>query len=119
MARRVGAASSGSTSVHLLVAGVGPGGLETMADDIDVPRLGAAARGTGSTWERRRDQPPRQPFLGTSSRLGRPARRSPIVHGTEPLRRLSDATGRSRGVLALKRHPPPLLEHEEERFADA
>jgi exopolyphosphatase/guanosine-5'-triphosphate,3'-diphosphate pyrophosphatase len=114
MARRVGAAIDlGSTSVHLLVAAVDPSGLVTIADESTFLGLGAAVDGSG--------------FLGPAGRTTLAATvhayvdqardagvAEPIVMGTEPLRRLSDASRIVAEVSASSGVPLHVLDHGEE-----
>ena len=114
MPRPVGAAIDlGSTSVHLLVARPERTGLVVLDDESAFLGLGAAVDGTGA--------------LGASGRatlvttVGTYVERArglgaarPIVMGTEPLRRLTDATRIVAEVSAGTGVPMAVLEHEEE-----
>ena len=114
MARAVGAAIDlGSTSVHLLVARPERTGLVVLDDESAFLGLGAAVDGAGA--------------LGAAGRatlvstVGTYVERSrglgaarPIVMGTEPLRRLTDATRIVADVSAGTGVPMAVLEHEEE-----
>jgi exopolyphosphatase / guanosine-5'-triphosphate,3'-diphosphate pyrophosphatase len=114
MTRRPGAAIDlGSTSVHLLVARPERDGLVTIIDESTFLGLGAAVDGPGS--------------LGSAGRatlvaaVGAYVDRAraagairPIVMGTEPLRRLADATRIVAEVSARSGVPLVVLEHEEE-----
>ncbi len=116
MPRRPGSAIDlGSTSVHLLVARPEPGGLVVIDDESTFLGLGAAVDGPG--------------FLGAGGRATLVATvaayvdharavgvADPIVLGTEPLRRLADATRIVAEVSARTRVPLAVLEHEEEAF---
>ena len=114
MPRRPGAAIDlGSTSVHLLVARPERAGLDIVHDESAFLGLGAAVDGPGSLGASGRDT------LGTAvaayveraREMGAP---HPIVMGTEPLRRLSDATRIVAEVSARTGEPLTVLEHEEE-----
>jgi exopolyphosphatase/guanosine-5'-triphosphate,3'-diphosphate pyrophosphatase len=114
MARRAGAAIDlGSTSVHLLVAGIQRGGLVTIADESTFLGLGAAVDGTGSLGPAGRTT-----LAATVLAYVEQARAAgasePIVMGTEPLRRLTDATRIVAEVSALSGVPLHVLDHEEE-----
>jgi exopolyphosphatase/guanosine-5'-triphosphate,3'-diphosphate pyrophosphatase len=114
MARRPGAAIDlGSTSVHLLVAGVDRDGLATIADESTFLGLGAAVDGNGSLGPAGRTT-----LAGTVLGYVEQARvagaSEPILMGTEPLRRLTDATRIVAEVSAISGVPLHVLEHEEE-----
>jgi exopolyphosphatase / guanosine-5'-triphosphate,3'-diphosphate pyrophosphatase len=114
MARRPGAAIDlGSTSVHLLIAGVDRGGLSTIADESTFLGLGAAVDGTGSL-----GPVGRTTLAGTVLGYVEQARSAgasePILMGTEPLRRLADANRIVAEVSAISGVPLHVLEHEEE-----
>lgn len=114
MPRRPGSAIDlGSTSVHLLIARPERTGLVVMEDESTFLGLGAAVDGPG--------------FLGPGGRTTLAATvaayvdrarllgvAEPIVLGTEPLRRLTDATRIVAEVSARTRVPLAVLEHEEE-----
>jgi exopolyphosphatase/guanosine-5'-triphosphate,3'-diphosphate pyrophosphatase len=112
--RRPGAAIDlGSTSVHLLIARPDRSGLVVLDDESTFLGLGAAVDGPGE--------------LGTAGRatlastVGAYVDQArdlgvvdPIVMGTEPLRRLADATRIVADVSARTGVPLSVLEHEEE-----
>ena len=114
MSRRPGAAIDlGSTSVHLLIARPERSGLVVLDDESTFLGLGAAVDGPG--------------LLGPAGRatlastVGGYVDRArdvgvlePIVMGTEPLRRLTDATRIVADVSARTGVPLTVLEHEEE-----
>lgn len=114
MPRRPGAAIDlGSTSVHLLVARPERGGLVVLDEESTFLGLGAAVDGAG--------------VLGPAGRatlvttVGAYVERAralgaspPILMGTEPLRRLGDATRIVAEVSAGTGIPLAVLEHEEE-----
>jgi exopolyphosphatase/guanosine-5'-triphosphate,3'-diphosphate pyrophosphatase len=114
VSRRPGAAIDlGSTSVHLLIARPERAGLQVIDDESAFLGLGAAADGPGSLGAAGRatlastvgDYVDRARDLGVVD---------PIVMGTEPLRRLSDATRIVADVSARTGVPLSVLEHEEE-----
>jgi exopolyphosphatase/guanosine-5'-triphosphate,3'-diphosphate pyrophosphatase len=114
VSRRPGAAIDlGSTSVHLLVARPERAGLAVLDDESAFLGLGAAVDATGSLGAAGRatlvttvaSYVERARALGASQ---------PIVMGTEPLRRLGDATRIVAEVSAGTGAPLAVLEHEEE-----
>jgi len=114
VARRPGAAIDlGSTSVHLLVASVERDGLATIADESTFLGLGAAVDGPGSL-----GPGGRATLASTVLAYVEQARAAgasePILMGTEPLRRLTDATRIVAEVSATSGAPLHVLEHEEE-----
>lgn len=114
MMRPVGAAIDlGSTSVHLLVARPERGGLVTIDDESTFLGLGAAVDGPGSLGPAGRATLVETvgAYVARARELG--ASR-PIVLGTEPLRRLADATRIVAEVSAATGVPLAVLEHEEE-----
>ncbi len=113
MARPGAAIDLGSTSVHLLVARLERDGLSTIADESTFLGLGAAVDGPGSLG------PAGRATLATTVlayvEQARAAGASePILMGTEPLRRLSDASRIVAEVSAISGVPLHVLEHEEE-----
>jgi exopolyphosphatase/guanosine-5'-triphosphate,3'-diphosphate pyrophosphatase len=114
MARRPGAAIDlGSTSVHLLVASVERDGLATIADESTFLGLGAAVDGSGSLGAAGRATLATA-VLGYVERARAAGASEAILMGTEPLRRLADATRIVAEVSALSGVPLHVLEHEEE-----
>jgi exopolyphosphatase/guanosine-5'-triphosphate,3'-diphosphate pyrophosphatase len=114
MARPPGAAIDlGSTSVHLLVARGGGDGLVSVADESSFLGLGAAVDGAGGLGPEGREILVQTVagYVAQARALGADA---PIVMGTEPLRRLSDATRIVAEVSAACGVPLHVLEHEEE-----
>ena len=114
MARRPGAAIDlGSTSVHLLVARPEPTGLVVLDDESAFLGLGAAVDGTGAL-----GAAGRATLVTTVATYVERARAlgaaRPILMGTEPLRRLTDATRIVAEVSAGTGAPMAVLEHEEE-----
>jgi exopolyphosphatase/guanosine-5'-triphosphate,3'-diphosphate pyrophosphatase len=114
--RRIGAAVDlGSTSVHLLVAGVADHRIEPLIDESVFLGLGEAVEAQGMLGEAGR-----QGLVDVLARYAFVARESGAVDltfvGTEPLRRLADAArivhevGQGTGV------PLQVLSHEEEAF---
>jgi exopolyphosphatase/guanosine-5'-triphosphate,3'-diphosphate pyrophosphatase len=114
VARRPGAAIDlGSTSVHLLVARVEGGQLVVVDDESSFLGLGAAVDDPGSLGSEGRAA-----LVETVGAYVRRARElgalRPILLGTEPLRRLADATRIVAEVSAAAEVPLQVLEHEEE-----
>lgn len=114
MPGRPGAAIDlGSTSVHLLVARPEPGGLVVLDDESAFLGLGDALAGAGSL-----GAAGRAALVTTVASFVDRARAMevahPIVLGTEPLRRLTDATRIVAEVSARSGEPLAVLEHEEE-----
>ena len=114
MPRRPGAAIDlGSTSVHLLVARVERGALVPVEDESTFLGLGAAVDGPGSL-----GGAGRATLVDTVGRYVQRAREQgaarPILMGTEPLRRLTDAPRIVAEVSAATGVPLHVLEHEEE-----
>jgi exopolyphosphatase/guanosine-5'-triphosphate,3'-diphosphate pyrophosphatase len=112
--RPVGAAIDlGSTSVHLLVARPERTGLVVLDDESAFLGLGSAVDGTGAL-----GAPGRATLVTTVGTYVERARGLgaawPIVMGTEPLRRLTDATRIVAEVSAGTGAPMAVLEHEEE-----
>lgn len=114
--KRIGAAVDlGSTSVHLLVAGVVDHRIEELVDESVFLGLGEAVEAQG-----RLGEAGRQGLVDVLARYASVARDSGAVDttfvGTEPLRRLADASrivhevGQGTGV------PLYVLSHEEEAF---
>lgn len=114
MARPPGAAIDlGSTSVHLLVARPDRSGLVTV-DDVSVfLGLGAAVDGPGTLGTAGRATLV-ETVVGFVERARRAGAADPILMGTEPLRRLADATRIIGEVSAACAAPLHVLEHEEE-----
>jgi exopolyphosphatase/guanosine-5'-triphosphate,3'-diphosphate pyrophosphatase len=114
VSRRPGAAIDlGSTSVHLLIARPDRSGLVVLDDESTFLGLGAAVDGPGELGSAGR--------ATLASTVGGYVDRArdvgviePIVMGTEPLRRLSDATRIVADVSARTGVPLTVLEHEEE-----
>jgi exopolyphosphatase/guanosine-5'-triphosphate,3'-diphosphate pyrophosphatase len=114
MARRPGAAIDlGSTSVHLLVADVDRDGLATIADESTFLGLGAAVDGAGTLGPAGRTTLTTT-VLGYVEQARAAGASDPILMGTEPLRRLGDATRIVAEVSAISGVPLHVLEHEEE-----
>ena len=114
MPRRPGAAIDlGSTSVHLLIARPERSGLVVLDDESAFLGLGAAIDGSGSL-----GPAGRATLVATVASYVDRARAlgalHPIVMGTEPLRRLADATRIVAEVSARTGEPLAVLEHEEE-----
>jgi exopolyphosphatase/guanosine-5'-triphosphate,3'-diphosphate pyrophosphatase len=114
VARRPGAAIDlGSTSVHLLVARVEGRQLVVVDDESSFLGLGAAVDDPGSLGSEGRAA-----LVETVGAYVRRARElgalRPILLGTEPLRRLADATRIVAEVSAAAEVPLQVLEHEEE-----
>jgi len=112
--RRPGAAIDlGSTSVHLLIARPERSGLVVLDDESTFLGLGAAVDGPGSLGAAGRTT-----LAATIASYVERAREAgaphPLVMGTEPLRRLSDATRIVAEVSARTGEPLAVLEHEEE-----
>jgi exopolyphosphatase/guanosine-5'-triphosphate,3'-diphosphate pyrophosphatase len=112
--RSTGAAIDlGSTSVHLLVARPERDGLVVLDDESAFLGLGAAVDGTGSLGAAGRATLV-ETVAGYVERARALGAARPIVMGTEPLRRLSDATRIVAEVSAGTGAPMTVLEHEEE-----
>jgi len=112
--RRPGAAIDlGSTSVHLLVARLERTGLVVADDESTFLGLGAAVDGPGSLGAAGRETLATTvaAYVERAREMGAP---HPIVMGTEPLRRLADATRIVAEVSARTGEPLAVLEHEEE-----
>ncbi len=114
MSRRPGAAIDlGSTSVHLLVARPDRPGLTVVDDESAFLGLGAAVDGPGSL-----GPTGRATVVATVGEYVDRARAAgaaaPILMGTEPLRRLTDAMRIVAEVSARTGVPLAVLEHEEE-----
>lgn len=114
MPRRPGAAIDlGSTSVHLLIARPERAGLVVLEDESAFLGLGAAVDGPGAL-----GAAGRATLVATVAGYVQRARAlgadHPIVMGTEPLRRLSDALRIVAEVSAGTGEPLTVLEHEEE-----
>jgi exopolyphosphatase / guanosine-5'-triphosphate,3'-diphosphate pyrophosphatase len=114
MPRGAGAAIDlGSTSVHLLVARPDRAGLVVLDDESAFLGLGAAIDGIGSL-----GAAGRATLVTTVAGYVERARAlgalRPIVMGTEPLRRLADATRIVAEVSAATGCPMAVLEHTEE-----
>jgi exopolyphosphatase/guanosine-5'-triphosphate,3'-diphosphate pyrophosphatase len=112
--RRPGAAIDlGSTSVHLLIARPERTGLEILVDESAFLGLGAAVDGPGALGAGGRATLTATVggYVDRAREAGAPA---PIVMGTEPLRRLADATRIVAEVSAATGAPLVVLEHEEE-----
>ena len=103
----------GSTSVHLLVARPADGGLISIEDESAFLGLGAAVNGPGSLGEEGRALLTAT-VAGFVERARAHGAETPIVVGTEPLRRLTDAALIVAEVSAACRTPLHVLEHEEE-----
>ncbi len=113
---RIGAAVDlGSTSVHLLVAGVVDHRLEPLVDESVFLGLGEAVDASG-----RLGEAGRQALVDVLARYASVARDSgavdPTFVGTEPLRRLADASRIVHEVDAGTGVPLHVLSHEEEAF---
>jgi len=114
MARRPGAAIDlGSTSVHLLVADVDHDGLASIADESTFLGLGAAVDGAGILGPTGRSTLAAT-VLGYVEQARAAGAAEPILMGTEPLRRLGDATRIVAEVSAVSGVPLHVLAHEEE-----
>jgi exopolyphosphatase/guanosine-5'-triphosphate,3'-diphosphate pyrophosphatase len=114
MPRGPGAAIDlGSTSVHLLVARPERSGLVVLDDESAFLGLGAAIDGTGSLGAAGRATLVTT-VAGYVDRARALGALRPIVMGTEPLRRLADATRIVAEVSAATGAPLAVLEHEEE-----
>ncbi len=114
MPRRPGAAIDlGSTSVHLLVARPERTGLVVLDDESAFLGLGAAVDGPGSLGPAGRAVLV-QTVAGYVERGRALGASRPILMGTEPLRRLTDATRIVAEVSAGTGVPLAVLEHEEE-----
>jgi exopolyphosphatase/guanosine-5'-triphosphate,3'-diphosphate pyrophosphatase len=112
--RRPGAAIDlGSTSVHLLIARPERTGLVVLDDESTFLGLGAAVDGPGALGSAGRTT-----LAATIASYVERAREAgaphPLVMGTEPLRRLADATRIVAEVSARTGEPLAVLEHEEE-----
>lgn len=103
----------GSTSVHLLVAQVVDGGLISIEDESSFLGLGAAVDGPGSLGDEGRALLTAT-VGGYVERARAHGAEAPIVMGTEPLRRLTDADRIVAEVSAACRTTLHVLEHEEE-----
>jgi exopolyphosphatase/guanosine-5'-triphosphate,3'-diphosphate pyrophosphatase len=114
MPRRPAAAIDlGSTSVHLLVARPERSGLVVLHDESTFLGLGAAVDGPGSLGISGRAT--LASTVGAYVDLARDiGATDPIVMGTEPLRRLDDATRIVAEVSSRTGVPLAVLEHEEE-----
>jgi len=114
MPRRPAAAIDlGSTSVHLLVARPDRTGLVVLHDESTFLGLGAAVDGPGSLGVSGRAT--LASTVGAYVDLARDiGAADPIVMGTEPLRRLEDATRIVAEVSSRTGVPLAVLEHEEE-----
>lgn len=114
MTRRPGAAIDlGSTSVHLLIARPERSGLIVLDDESAFLGLGAAVDGPGALGAAGRATliATVASYVERARALGAP---HPIVMGTEPLRRLTDALRIVAEVSASTGEPLVVLEHEEE-----
>jgi exopolyphosphatase/guanosine-5'-triphosphate,3'-diphosphate pyrophosphatase len=112
--RRPGAAIDlGSTSVHLLIARPERAGLIVLEDESAFLGLGAAVDGPGVLGAAGRTT-----LVATVASYVERARAlgatHPVVMGTEPLRRLTDASRIVAEVSAATGEPLAILEHEEE-----
>lgn len=103
----------GSTSVHLLVAQVVDGGLISIEDESAFLGLGAAVDGPGSLGAEGRALLTAT-VGGYVERARAHGAEAPIVMGTEPLRRLTDADRIVAEVSAACQTTLHVLEHEEE-----
>jgi exopolyphosphatase/guanosine-5'-triphosphate,3'-diphosphate pyrophosphatase len=103
----------GSTSVHLLVTGPSGGEQISLLDESSFLGLGAAVDGPGSLGAEGRSILTTT-VAGYVERARALGAEQPIVMGTEPLRRLADATRIVAEVSAACRTPLHVLEHEEE-----
>jgi exopolyphosphatase / guanosine-5'-triphosphate,3'-diphosphate pyrophosphatase len=113
---RIGAAVDlGSTSVHLLVADVVEHRIEPLVDESVFLGLGEAVAARGSL-----DEAGRQGLVDVLGRYASLARESRAEHitfvGTEPLRRLADASRIVDDVHRGTGLPLHVLSHEEEAF---
>jgi exopolyphosphatase/guanosine-5'-triphosphate,3'-diphosphate pyrophosphatase len=114
VARLPGAAIDlGSTSVHLLVARLERAQLTILDDESAFLGLGAAADGPGSLGAAGRATLI-ETVVGYVERGRRAGAADPILMGTEPLRRLTDAPRIVAEVSAACGTPLHVLEHEEE-----
>jgi exopolyphosphatase/guanosine-5'-triphosphate,3'-diphosphate pyrophosphatase len=114
VARRSGAAIDlGSTSVHLLIARPDRSGLAVLDDESAFLGLGAAVDGPGSLGATGRATVAATvgDYVDRARAAGAAA---PILMGTEPLRRLTDAVQIVAEVSARAGVPLVVLEHEEE-----
>jgi exopolyphosphatase/guanosine-5'-triphosphate,3'-diphosphate pyrophosphatase len=112
--RPVGAAIDlGSTSVHLLVARPERTGLVVLDDESAFLGLGAAVDGTGALGTAGRATLV-DTVAGYVERARALGATRPTIMGTEPLRRLTDATRIVAEVSAATGAPMAVLEHEEE-----
>jgi exopolyphosphatase/guanosine-5'-triphosphate,3'-diphosphate pyrophosphatase len=114
--KRIGAAVDlGSTSVHLLVAGVAEHRIEPIVDESVFLGLGEAVEAQGLLTE-----PGRLALVDVIARYATVARDSGAVDttfvGTEPLRRLADASRIVHEVGLGTGLPLHVLSHEEEAF---
>lgn len=110
----VGAAIDlGSTSIHLLVAGIGPAGLTPLADESAFLGLGAAATGPGLLGAAGR-RLLATTVAGFAERARSLGAETVTVVGTEPLRRLADAARIVAEIAAAARVPVHVLGHDEE-----
>jgi exopolyphosphatase/guanosine-5'-triphosphate,3'-diphosphate pyrophosphatase len=116
VARRPGGAIDlGSTSVHLLVARIERDELVPLLDESTFLGLGAAVDASGSLGAAGRAR--LVETVGTYVERARDLGAArPILMGTEPLRRLADATRIVAEVSAATGVPLDVLEHEEEAF---
>jgi exopolyphosphatase/pppGpp-phosphohydrolase len=103
----------GSTSVHLLVARPERTGLVVLDDESAFLGLGAAVDGAGALGAAGRATLVTT-VAGYVERARSLGAARPIVMGTEPLRRLTDATRIVAEVSAATGAPLAVLEHEEE-----
>lgn len=103
----------GSTSVHLLVARPSGGELISVLDESAFLGLGAAVDGPGSLGVEGRAILTTT-VVGYVDRARALGAEHPIVMGTDPLRRLADATRIVAEVSAACGTPLHVLEHEEE-----
>ena len=114
--KRIGAAVDlGSTSVHLLVAGVVEHRIEPLVDESVFLGLGDAVAARGSL-----DKDGREGLVDVLARYASVAVESGADHttfvGTEPLRRLADASRIVDDVHRGTGLPLHVLSHEEEAF---
>jgi exopolyphosphatase / guanosine-5'-triphosphate,3'-diphosphate pyrophosphatase len=103
----------GSTSVHFLAARPEPDGLVVLDEESAFLGLGAAVDGTGSLGPAGRATLVTT-VVGYVERARALGALRPILIGTEPLRRLADATRIVAEVSAASGAPLSILEHEEE-----
>jgi exopolyphosphatase/guanosine-5'-triphosphate,3'-diphosphate pyrophosphatase len=114
VARRPGAAIDlGSTSVHLLIARPAGSELVVIDDESAFLGLGAAVDGPGSLGPEARATVVAT-VAGYVERARAAGALEPVVMGTEPLRRLADATTIAAEIAAACDVPLHILEHEEE-----